>query len=127
MLGILKSATFFSSMSTYGPRKHNKKGKSFVGEKSYIVFLKTSIIDSEPFITVNYSLHWLPLLVGIMESQLWFHQTNLEAGFSSSVCGVEEMCSSIWKQRIKGGETHLIILSLPDTIAWLLRTSLWLK
>lgn len=66
------------------------------------------MIELKPAIILNYPLHWFPLLVEIMESQGQFHQTNLEPGFSSSLCGVEEMCYSTWRREERGAETHLI-------------------
>ena len=88
----------------------NEKDKFLKGKK-HVIFLKTNMIAWEPAIILNYPLHWFPLLVGIMESQWQFHQTKWEPGFSSSLCGVEEMCCPIWRREERGAETHLISFS----------------
>lgn len=72
----------------------------------------TSITDLGPSIILDYPLHWFPLLVGIIESQLQFYHNNLEPGFNSSLCGAEEMCYSIWQEERKDCKTHLITFSL---------------
>ena len=79
------------------------------------------MIDLEPATILDYPLHWFPLVVGIMESHWQFHQTNLEPGFSSSLCGVEEMRYYVWKREERGGETHSITLSLwPTCHHWMI-------
>lgn len=92
----------------------NKKSKSFKGGKKNIknVFLKTTVIDLEPTITLDYPLHWFPLRVGVMECQWRCHQADLEPGFGSSLCGMEETCYSRWEWEERGGKTHLITPSL---------------
>lgn len=116
MFGILKKYYLFLLCLLRDQENiTNKKDKLFERGKTYIVFFKTNMIELEPAIILDYPLHWFSLLVRIMESQWQFHQTNLEPGISSSLFGVEEMCYSIWKREERGGETHLITLSLWPT------------
>lgn len=87
------------------------------------------MIDLEPVTILDYPLHWLPLLLEIMESQWTFHQTNLDPDLTSAYAEWKKCASSYERDRKE--EKRLIwllsVYDLLDTTWWLLRIILWPK